>query len=269
MQDHLDDDLRFAHVLADSADAVNMDRFKGLDLSVRTRPDMTSVSEAENAVEKLIRGQLRRSRPRDAVLGAGEGLVGGGPRCWVVDAIAGLENYARGVPVWATQISLLEVSMGGYRPIVGLVSAPALARRWWAAKDHGAFTGRSLSSASRVRVSGVSTLPDASFAYSSITGWEEDGRLNNVLALSREVWRTRAYGDFWPYMMVAEGVIDICADPELSPGDMAAGAVIVTEAGGAFTGLDGRPHPLGGSAAASNGLLHNELLGYLDEQAGM
>ncbi|WP_227982022.1 inositol monophosphatase family protein [Nocardia spumae] len=265
MQDHLDDDLRFAHVLADSADAVNMDRFKGLDLTARTRPDMTSVSDAENAVEKLIRGQLRRSRPRDAVLGAGEGLVGGGPRCWVVDAIAGVENYVRGVPVWATQISLLEVSEGGYRPVAGVVSAPALARRWWAAKDHGAFTGRSLSSASRLRVSGVSTLPDASFAYSSVIGWEESGRLNNFLALSREVWRTRAYGDFWSYMMVAEGVIDICADPQLSPGNMAANAIIVTEAGGTLTGLDGDPGPLSGSAAASNGLLHNDLLGYLNQ----
>lgn len=269
MQDHLDDDLRFAHVLADSADAVNMDRFKGLDLTVRTRPDLDSVSDAENAVEKLIRGQLRRSRPRDAVLGAGEGLVGGGPRCWVVDAIAGLENYVRGVPVWATQISLLEVSAGGYRPVVGVVSAPALTRRWWAAKDHGAFTGRSLSSASRLRVSGVAKLPDASFAYSSVTAWEKDGRLTGFLALCREVWRTRAYGDFWPYMMVAEGVIDVCADPRLPPGGMAAGAVIVTEAGGTFTGLDGSAGPLSGSAAASNGLLHNDLLGYLNEQTGM
>ncbi|MEU6558190.1 inositol monophosphatase family protein [Nocardia nova] len=267
MQDHLDDDLRFAHVLADSADAVNMDRFKSLDLTVRTTPDMDSVREAENAVEKLLRGQLRRSRPRDAVLGAGEGLVGGGPRCWVVDAITGAENYARGVPVWATQISLLEVAAGGYRPIVGVVSAPALTRRWWAAKDHGAFTGRSLSSASRLRVSGVSKLPDASFAYSTVTGWEEDGRLNGFLTLSRDVWRARAYGEFWSYMMVAEGVVDICADPRLSPGDMAANAVIVGEAGGTFTGLDGDPGPLGGSAAASNGLLHNDLLDYLREDS--
>ncbi len=264
MQDHLDDDLRFAHVLADSADAMNMDRFKSLDRTARTRPDMESVVQAENAVEKLVRDQLRRSRPRDAVLGAGAGLVGAGSRCWVVDAITELENYVRGVPVWATQISLLEVSEGGYRPVVGVVSAPALSRRWWAARDHGAFTGRSLTSASRLRVSGVATLADASFAYTTITGWEEDGRLNNFLALSRDAWRTRAYGNFWSYMMVAEGAIDICADPRLSPGDMAANAVIVTEAGGAFTSLDGNPNPLSGSAAASNGLLHNELLEYLN-----
>ncbi|MGW5381305.1 inositol monophosphatase family protein [Nocardia sp. NPDC003963] len=263
MQDHLDD-LRFAHVLVDTADAASMDRFKALDLDVAAKPDLSRVSAVETEVEKLVRGQLQRARPRDAVLGEGEGLAGTGPRCWVVDAIDGLENYARGVPVWATQISLLEASEGGYRPIVGVVSAPALGRRWWAAKDHGAFTGRSLSSASRLRVSRISRLPDASLAYSTLTGWEQQGRLNGFLKLSRAVWRTRGYGDFWPYMMVAEGAVDLCADPELSPGDMAAGAVIVTEAGGDFTGLDGKPGALGGSAAASNGLLHDELLVYLN-----
>ncbi|GGK90534.1 inositol monophosphatase family protein [Nocardia jinanensis] len=265
MQDHLDD-LRFAHVLADTADATNIDRFKALDLEVETKPDSALANEAEAAVEKLIRVQLQRSRPRDAVLGEGDGLQGNGPRCWVVDAIDGLENYARGVPVWATQISLLDASEGSYQPVVGVVSAPALGRRWWAVKGHGAFTGRSLSSATRMRVSRVSRLPDASLAYSTLTGWEELGRLNGFLNLSREVWRTRAYGDFWPYMMVAEGVVDICADPELSPGDMAANAVIVTEAGGDFTGLDGTPGPRSGSAAASNGLLHDELLVYLNER---
>ncbi|MEU1980893.1 inositol monophosphatase family protein [Nocardia sp. NPDC019395] len=265
MQDHLDD-LRFAHVLLDTAAAASMDRFRALDLDVETRPDMDLVRDAETEVEKLIRGQLQRSRPRDAVLGEGEGLEGTGPRCWVVDAVDGLENFARGVPVWATQISLLEASAGSLRPVLGVVSAPALGRRWWAAKDHGAFTGRNLSSASRLRVSRVSKLADASFGYSSLAGWEEQGRLNGFLDLARTVWRTRAYGDFWPYMMIAEGVVDICADPELSPLEMAANAVIVTEAGGTFTGLDGSPGPLGGSAAASNGLLHDELLGYLNER---
>lgn len=150
--------------------------------------------------------------------------------------------------------------------MVGVVSAPALGRRWWAAKGHGAYTGRSLSSASRLRVSRVSELSDASFAYSSLTGWEERGHLNGFLDLTREVWRTRAYGDFWPYMMVAEGSVDLCAEPELSLWDMAATAIVVTEAGGTFTGLDGRPGPHSGNAAASNGLLHEELLGYLNER---
>ncbi|MEU6401310.1 histidinol-phosphatase [Streptomyces sp. NPDC046985] len=263
MPDYLDD-LRLAHVLADAADAVTMDRFKALDLKVETKPDMTPVSEADKAAEELIRSQLQRARPRDAVLGEEYGAEGTGPRRWVVDPIDGTKNYVRGVPVWATLISLTEAGEGGFHPVVGVVSAPALGRRWWAAKGHGAFSGRSLSRASRLHVSSVADLPDASFAYSSLGGWEEQGRLNGFLDLTRQVWRTRAYGDFWPYMMVAEGSVDLCAEPELSLWDMAANAIIVTEAGGAFTGLDGRPGPYGGNAAASNGLLHDEMLAYLN-----
>jgi histidinol-phosphatase len=146
-----------------------------------------------------------------------------------------------------------------------VVSAPALNRRWWAALGGGAYTGRSLTSATRLAVSGVSRIEDASFAYSSLGGWEERSRLNGFLELSRDCWRTRAYGDFWPYMMVAEGAVDICAEPELSMWDMAANAIVGQEAGGRFTGLDGRDGVHSGNAAASNGLLHGELLSYLGE----
>ncbi|MBU7596508.1 histidinol-phosphatase [Streptomyces sp. P38-E01] len=257
------DDLRLAHVLADAADAITMERFKALDLKVETKPDMTPVSEADKAVEELLRSQLKRARPRDAVLGEEYGSEGTGPRRWIIDPIDGTKNYVRGVPVWATLIALMEAGEGGDRPVVGLVSAPALHRRWWAAEGTGAFTGRSLSQASRVRVSGVARLQDASFAFSSLHGWEENGNLDGLLELSRDCWRTRAYGDFWPYMMVAEGSVDMCAEPELSLWDMAAPAVVVQEAGGTYTGLDGRPGPHSGSAAASNGLLHEAVLTYL------
>ncbi|MGH4034522.1 inositol monophosphatase family protein [Actinomycetota bacterium Odt1-20B] len=278
------DDLRLAHVLADAADAATMDRFKALDLKVETKPDMTPVSEADKAAEELIRGNLQRARPRDAILGEEYGIEGTGPRRWVIDPIDGTKNYVRGVPVWATLISLMEAGpidsaprsgsfeggggrrAGGYQPVVGVVSAPALGRRWWAAKGGGAYTGRSLSSATRLRVSQVSRLQDASFAYSSLTGWEEQGRLDGFMDLQRAVWRTRGYGDFWPYMMVAEGSVDLAAEPELSLWDMAANAIVVTEAGGTFTGLDGTPGPHSGNAAASNGLLHDELLGYLNQR---
>ncbi|KND32473.1 histidinol-phosphatase [Streptomyces acidiscabies] len=265
MPDYLDD-LRLAHVLADAADAATTARFKALDLKVETKPDMTPVSEADKAAEELVRGHLQRARPRDAILGEEYGLEGTGPRRWVIDPIDGTKNYVRGVPVWATLIALTEASEGGYQPVVGLVSAPALGRRWWAAKGHGAYTGRSLSSASRMHVSRVADLSDASFAYSSLSGWEDRGTLNGFLDLTREVWRTRAYGDFWSYMMVAEGAVDLCAEPELSLWDMAAPAIVVQEAGGMFTGLDGRPGPHSGNAAASNGLLHEELLGYLNQR---
>ncbi|HEX5569159.1 MAG TPA: histidinol-phosphatase [Streptomyces sp.] len=257
------DDLRLAHVLADTADAATMERFKALDLKVETKPDMTPVSEADRAAEELIRVSLQRARPRDAVLGEEFGSEGHGPRRWVVDPIDGTKNYVRGVPVWATLIALMERGENGDRPVVGVVSAPALNRRWWAAEGLGAYTGRSLSSATRLSVSRVSRIQDASFAYSSLSGWEERGRLGGFLDLARDCWRTRGYGDFWPYMMVAEGSVDMCAEPELSLWDMAANAVIVQEAGGTFTGLDGREGPHSGDAAASNGLLHEDLLGYL------
>ncbi|WP_078841966.1 inositol monophosphatase family protein [Streptomyces anulatus] len=218
------DDLRLAHVLADAADAATMDRFKALDLKVETKPDMTPVSEADKAAEELIRGHLQRARPRDAILGEEYGVEGSGPRRWVIDPIDGTKNYVRGVPVWATLISLMvadgggtsrsseDESGGGFQPVMGVVSAPALNRRWWAAKGAGAFTGRSLTSATRMQVSQVERIADASFAFSSLSGWEAQGRLDGLLDLTRACWRTRGYGDFWPYMMVAEGSVDICAE---------------------------------------------------------
>jgi histidinol-phosphatase len=264
------DDLRLALALADAADAVTMERFRALDLKVETKPDLTPVTEADKAAEELIRGQLGRARPRDAVLGEEFGADGGGPRRWIVDPIDGTKNYVRGVPVWATLIALAvrvgdpEAASGnGDEVVVGVVSAPALGRRWWAVKGGGAYTGRSLSSAQRLRVSRVERLGDASFAYSSLSGWEERGRLDGFLDLTRACWRTRGYGDFWPYMMVAEGSVDACAEPELSLWDMAALDVVVREAGGRFTSLAGAPGPFGGNAAASNGLVHDDILGFL------
>lgn len=259
------DDLRFAHVLADAADAATMDRFRSLDLKIDTKPDMTPVTEADQAAEQLIRTSLQRSRPRDAILGEEYGSSGQGARRWVIDPIDGTKNYVRGVPVWATLVALTERTEDGDRPVVGVVSAPALNRRWWAARGAGAYTGRSLSSATRLDVSQVSRVGDASFAYSSLSGWEQRGRLDGFLQLSRDCWRTRGYGDFWPYMMVAEGSVDLCAEPELSLWDMAANAIIVEEAGGRFTGLDGRDGVHSGNAAASNGLLHDDLLRYLGD----
>ncbi len=259
------DDLRLAHVLADAADAVTMERFKALDLKVETKPDMTPVSEADVAAEELIRAQLSRARPRDAVVGEEFGARGTHARRWIVDPIDGTKNYVRGVPVWATLIALTVEGEGeaGDNGVVGLVSAPALGRRWWASQGRGAYTGRSLTSASPIHVSRVDTLADASFSYSSLTGWEERGALGNLLDLTRSVWRTRAYGDFWSYMMVAEGTVDVCAEPELNTWDMAAPSVVVREAGGLFTSLDGVPGPYGANAAASNGLLHPDLLAAL------
>jgi histidinol-phosphatase len=182
-----DDDLRFAHVLADNADDITTRRFRALDLRVDTKPDLTPVSDADHAAEDSLRNVLRRSRPRDAVLGEESGRTGSGQRCWVIDPIDGTKNYVRGVPVWATLIGLMD----GPDVVVGVVSAPALSRRWWAALGGGAWTGRSLTKASPLRVSGVTKLGDASMSYSSLGGWEERGLLDNFLGLTQSVWRTR------------------------------------------------------------------------------
>ncbi|HEY8046559.1 MAG TPA: histidinol-phosphatase [Streptosporangiaceae bacterium] len=252
-----DDDLRFAHVLADAADDITMRRFRATDLRVDTKPDLTPVSDADHAAEESLRGVLRRARPRDAMLGEEFGRAGGSEgatRCWVIDPIDGTKNYVRGVPVWATLIALME----GTEVVVGVVSAPALARRWWAGLSGGAWSGRSLTKAARCQVSEVSDLADASLSYSGLGGW--GARQDHFLGLASEVWRTRGFGDFWSHVLVAEGAVDIAAEPEVSLWDLAALQIIVEEAGGVFTDLDGKATPDGGSAVSTNGLLHGEVL---------
>ncbi|GAA2234645.1 histidinol-phosphatase [Rarobacter faecitabidus] len=256
-----DDDLRLALVLADQVDGITMKRFGAMDLQIETKPDLTPVSDADRMAEEVIRAQLSRSRSRDAIVGEEFGTTGHSSRRWVIDPIDGTKNFIRGVPVWATLIGLIE----GDEVVAGVVSAPALGRRWWAAKGSGAWTGRSLSRAKRLRVSGVGALADASMSYSSLTGWRDLGRMDEFLTLTESVWRTRAYGDFWSYMMVAEGAVDFACEPELALYDMTALVPIVTEAGGRFTSLDGRYGPFGPNALASNGLLHAEVLARLGE----
>ncbi|HEX6919098.1 MAG TPA: histidinol-phosphatase [Actinomycetes bacterium] len=251
-----DDDLRLAHVLADAADSITMNRFRAMDLKVETKPDLTPVTDADRTAEESIRSTLKRARPRDAVTGEELGDTGHGPRRWMLDPIDGTKNFVRGVPVWASLIALMD----GDVVVAGVVSAPALGRRWWAATGTGAYTGKSLSSATRMHVSKVTDLSDASLSYSSLSGWEGCGRGEAFLDLTRQVWRTRAYGDFWSYMLVAEGAVDIACEPEVALHDLAAPAVVVAEAGGQFTDLDGTPGPAGGSAVATNGLLHDEVL---------
>ncbi|QQS00090.1 MAG: histidinol-phosphatase [Austwickia sp.] len=254
-----DDDLRLAHVLADAAERVTMERFRAVDLHVETKPDLTPVSDADRTVEELLRSQLGRTRPRDGVVGEEFPETGHSPRRWVIDPIDGTKNFVRGVPVWATLIGLID----GDDPVVGLVAAPSLTRRWWAAKGTGARTGRSLASSTPLRVSAVRDLGDASLSYSSLDGWREAGRGPGFLDLLESCWRTRAYGDFWSYMLVADGAVDVACEPELALYDMAALVPIVTEAGGSFTSLDGRPGPWGPGAVATNGLLHDEVLSRL------
>lgn len=257
-----DDDLRLALILADQVDAVTMSRFKALDLHVETKPDNTPVSDADRKAEEIIRAQLSRARSRDAIVGEEFGTTGHSSRRWIIDPIDGTKNFVRGVPVWATLIALAEDD----EIVLGVVSAPALNRRWWAAKGTGSWTGRSLANATRLQVSGVKDLADASLSYSSMTGWRDLGLFDEFIDLTEEVWRTRAYGDFWSYMLVAEGVVDAAMEPELALYDMAALVPIVTEAGGTFTSVDGTVcGPWGPNAIASNGLLHDQVVNRLQK----
>lgn len=249
-------DLDLARELADLADRITTARFRADDLEVTSKPDLSLVSDADQAVERAVRQRLQASRPDDAFVGEEYGTTGDSARQWVLDPIDGTHSYVRGVPVWATLIALLVDA----EPVVGVVSAPALGQRWWAARGSGAF-GQALGDPVRsLRVSRVSRLSDASLSYSSIAGWAKIDRQAQFAGLLDEVWRTRGYGDFWSYMLVAEGSVDLAAEPELSLWDMAALAPIVTEAGGRFTGLDGIDGVHRGNAAASNGRLHPALL---------
>ncbi|HEY2298495.1 MAG TPA: histidinol-phosphatase [Jatrophihabitans sp.] len=258
------DDLELARQLADAADAISHERFGASDLAVESKPDLTPVTDADRAVERAIRELLHTARPGDAVSGEEFGSEGSGSRRWVIDPIDGTKNFVRGVPVWATLIALMD----GAAPVLGMVSAPALGRRWWATRGTGAWTVALGAAPRRIAVSKVAQLSDASLSYSSLSGWREIGRRDAFVALMDSCWRTRAYGDFWSYLLVAEGAADLAAEPDLSLWDMAALAPIVVEAGGRFTGLDGVDGVQSGTAAASNGLLHDALLSFVGDRSG-
>lgn len=249
-------DLALALELARLSDTITTERFRARDLIVGSKPDLTLVTDADQAVERAIRERLAAERPADAFFGEEFGITGSGPRRWVVDPIDGTNNFVRGVPVWATLIALLVED----QPVLGVVSAPALGQRWWAARGQGAFGQAAGGEPRALRVSQVDTLADASLSYASLNGWADRGRLDAFLQLTEQVWRTRGYGDFWSYMLVAEGAVDLAAEPELSLWDMAALEPIVTEAGGRFTGLNGVDGVQQGNAAVSNGVLHSALL---------
>jgi histidinol-phosphatase len=255
-------DMALALQLADQADALTLDRFGALDLHVSTKPDLTPVTDADRSVEATLRDTLRRDRPSDPILGEEYGgtttFTG---RQWVIDPIDGTKNFVRGVPVWATLIALLEDGV----PIVGVVSAPTLHRRWWAAARQGAFAAVGAAPARRLSVSKIADLPSASLSFSSLSGWAARGLRERFIVLTDEVWRVRGYGDFYSYCLVAEGAVDIAAEPEVSLWDLGALDILVREAGGIFTSLDGRPGPHGGSAVATNGLLHDAVLTRLNE----
>lgn len=252
------DDLDLALRLADQADALTMARFGALDLRIETKPDLTPVTDADKGAEEALRAALSQARPEDSVFGEEfGGTTASTGRQWVIDPIDGTKNFVRGVPVWCTLIALIEDGT----PIVGVVSAPALGRRWWAAAGQGAHTSFG-GTVRRIQVSGVGDLAAASLSYSDLTtGW--DDRRESFLKLTDAVWRVRAYGDFWSYCLVAEGAVDIACEPEVKVWDIAPLDILIREAGGTFTSIDGAPGPHGGSALATNGRLHEAVLATL------
>lgn len=257
-------DLELALTLADLVDEVTMARFRASDLKVDTKPDDTPVTEADRAAEQVLRQQLASHRPDDAIIGEEFGFQGGGERCWILDPIDGTKNYLRAVPVWCTLIGLTAGSdLASAEPVVGVVSAPALGRRWWAGKGHGAFTRDVDGTTRAISVSGVRDLADASFSYSDREGWAERDALGMLDGLEDACWRTRAYGDFLSHVLVAEGCVDVAAEPLLAPWDMAALIPVVEEAGGRVTGLDGSRPLAHLSAVTTNARLHDDVLGLI------
>jgi len=256
-------DLRLALRLADLADEITMDRFRAIDLAVETKPDMTPVSEADTQVERTLRAHLDATRPADAILGEEYGAdeVPENGRRWIIDPIDGTKGYVRGIPVWATLIALEAHG----EPVVGVASAPALGRRWWAARGEGAHLreGGPDAPPRPLSVSAVAELADAQFCFGGLEDWRDVGREEGLLALSRQVARTRGFGDFWQYALVAEGAAEIASDPSASIWDLAAPLVIVTEAGGRFTDLTGAATAAGRGGLATNGLLHDAVLAIL------
>jgi histidinol-phosphatase len=249
----LEEDLALAQELADAADAITLSRFRAADLVVETKPDMTPVSEADRLVEETIRASLASARPDDGVVGEEfPDTDGGSGRRWILDPIDGTKSYVRGIPVYATLIAL---ETDG-EMVLGLASAPALGRRWWATRGGGAFLD-----GEQIRVSGVAAVEDAHLSYDSVPVFDAAGLGDQFLALTRRCWRSRGFGDFWQFTLVAEGAVDIAVEPAgLKIWDLAPLLVIVEEAGGRFTDLAGEVRADGGSALATNGLLHDDVL---------
>jgi histidinol-phosphatase len=251
------DDLALAHRLADAADAITLARYQALDLTITNKPDNTPVTDADKSAESAIRALLHQHCPDDGIVGEEFGTQGlENDRYWVIDPIDGTKNFMRGVPTWATLIALVQKQSDGSEVVTtGVVSAPALFRRWYASTGTGAFVIVNGEKPKRISVSQVLKVEDASISYSDLIGW--GNRLENFQHLLQSAWRTRAHGDFWSHMLVAEGAVDIAAEPSLALWDMAALDIIVREAGGRFTNLDGKNGPHGGNGLSTNSALHD------------
>ena len=255
-------DLDLAHRLADAADAITTERFLARDLRVDRKPDRTPVTDADLAVEDAVRDLLAEARPADTVAGEERGGTAGAGRAWVLDPIDGTKNFLRGVPAWATLIALVVDGT----PELGVVSAPAMGRRWWAARGAGAWTSGPDGAKRRISVSGVDEMADAYLSTTHLGSWVEFHSREAYLRLVDACWENRAFGDFWQHCLVAEGAIDLAAEAIVNPWDVASVQVLVEEAGGRFTALDGSADYTKGSVLTSNAHLHDQALSLLTRE---
>nr|WP_206686859.1 MULTISPECIES: inositol monophosphatase family protein [Microbacterium] len=245
---------------ADAADAVAMARFDAPDLDVQLKADSSHVTEADLATERAIRTLLEAERPADGIFGEEFGVTGTSARQWIIDPIDGTANYLKGIPMWTTLLALVVDGV----PRVGVASQPAIGRRWWAASGLGAWTNVPGGEPRRLRVSSVSTLAEASASFQSLSQWDEVGRTDALLRLTRSVWRDRGYGDAWPYMLLAEGRLEFVAEFDVKEYDIAALVPIVREAGGRFTDIEGADSLASRSSLATNGILHDQFRALID-----
>lgn len=248
-------DLALALELADAADQISLARFRALDLKIEQKPDLSPVTDADKTVELEITAILEKQRPDDAVVGEEFGSKGQSNRKWILDPIDGTANFVRGVPIWA---SLICLSIAG-EPSISVVSAPAMGLRWWAAPGVGSYARSFDGTVRKLSVSSISKVSDCSVSYNSLQYWQKSEYFPQLLELSKQVWRTRAFGDFWSYMLLAEGAIDVVTEHDLKIYDIAALVPIVKNAGGEFSALLGPLSEQSSSVLATNSLLHEKI----------
>lgn len=260
-EDRLEHWLAFAQSACDAADVIAIGHFRR-DLDVMTKPDRSFVTAADQAIERLIRERITAAFPEHGLVGEEYGTEAAGAAVrWYIDPIDGTHNFIRGLPLFGT---LLAVEVDGELQ-VGVLSAPALRQRWWARRGGGAWASGAAGSeaARRIVVSRVEHLDDAQMLYGSGHEIEVSGSAPGFHALLGDVWRERGIGDFWGYALVAEGAAEGMLEVDLHPWDIAAPLVLVEEAGGRLTDLDGRRRIDASTTLASNGRLHETLIGRL------
>jgi histidinol-phosphatase len=246
----LDELLGFALQLADGADAIAMRHFRR-DLQIDRKPDRSFVTEADTGIEKALRERIEQRYPDHGILGEEFGSTAGRDTRWIIDPIDATHSFMRGLPMFATLIGLERAG----EMMLGVVSAPAMRERWHAVRGGGAWSGNR-----QLHVSSISRLEESQIFYASRTAFTAVGKSDGFDSVVGAAWRDRGFGDFWGYALVAEGTGEAMIEPELYPWDLAAPLILIEEAGGRLTDFNGKRTHSGGSAVASNGRIHDEIL---------